>query len=150
MLTRKTDNVETSCTLGAIFHYKDSVTQQKRQGLWQPSFSALPTARLPSHPAPSQHSGSPWDPLTKVVMVSTWTTNILKINSEDLMYNMVDIVDKTILYNWNLLKVELNYSHQKKKKRLIYEVINMLINSIVGILLQCIQILSTLYTWSIL
>ena len=48
MLTRKTDNIETSCTLGAIFHYKDSVTQQKRQGLWQPSFSALPSARLPS------------------------------------------------------------------------------------------------------
>lgn len=148
MLTQKTDNVETSCTLGVIFHYKDSVTQQKRQGLWQPSFSALPIARLPSHPAPSQHSGSPWDPLTKMVMVSTWTTNILKINSEDLMYNMVAIVDKTILYNWNLLKVELFLP--KKKKWLIYEVINMLINSIVGILSQCIQILSTLYTSSIL
>ena len=56
------------------------------------------------------------------------------------MYNMVAIVDKTILYNWNLLKVELNYSYQKKKK-LIYEVINMLINSIVGVLSQCILIL---------
>ena len=36
------------------------------------------------------------------------------------MYNMVAIVDKTILYNWNLLKVELNYSYQKKKKANIW------------------------------
>ena len=37
--------------------------------------------------------------------------------SEGLMYNMATIVDNIVLYNWNLLRVELERSHQKKKKK---------------------------------
>lgn len=38
------------------------------------------------------------------------------IRSEDLIYNVVTIVDNTILHNWNLMRVRLKCSHQEKKK----------------------------------
>lgn len=31
------------------------------------------------------------------------------------MYNMVTVVDNTVLYNWNLLRIKIKCSHQKKK-----------------------------------
>ena len=36
--------------------------------------------------------------------------------SEDLMHDMVTIVDNTVLYNWNLLTVELQYSHKQTQR----------------------------------
>lgn len=38
-----------------------------------------------------------------------------QVGSEDLIYNMVTIFDNSVLYNWNLVRVKLNSSHQKKK-----------------------------------
>ena len=41
---------------------------------------------------------------------------IRSIRSVNLMYYMVTIVDNFVLYNWNLLNVEPQYSHQYKTK----------------------------------
>lgn len=49
-LTQKIDNVETSCALGAICHYVDSLNQQKSQVSWQPSFSASYCQAVPFPP----------------------------------------------------------------------------------------------------
>lgn len=67
-------------------------------------------------------------------------TCIRCIRSEDLMSNMIATVDNTVLCKWNLLKVELKHSQKKKRKKRL----NMWgygnVNSMRGILSQCIKI----------
>lgn len=66
-----------------------------------------------------------WEILVKGYRLLRW------INSGDLMYSMVSVVNNTVLYTWKLLRVDLKCSHNTKSGNYVRF---MLITSIVAII----------------
>ena len=53
------------------------------------------------------------------------------------MYNIVTVVNNTVLCTWNLLREYLAFLPKKKKKKELCEVMCVLINLIMAAILQC-------------
>lgn len=78
-----------------LFHIKPHKTEQKHQRL-----------------VVARSGGRGWPKWVKVVI--RYKLSVISLG--DVMFNMVTIVNKTMLYILKLLKRDLNSSHNKKKK----------------------------------